>query len=58
MTRKVSGLDEILADYFSTILPNAEREYFNILKSSVDVGVWLVGLSTGIIAVLMGSDSI
>lgn len=58
MTKKVSGLDEILARYFSTILPNAEREYFHILKSSVDVGVWLVGLSTGVIAVLLGSDSI
>lgn len=58
MTRNILGKDEILARYFSTILPDAEREYFHILKSSVDVGVWLVGLSTGIIAVLMSSESI
>ncbi|WP_289117090.1 hypothetical protein [uncultured Idiomarina sp.] len=58
MTRKVSGFDEVLAKYFATMLPNAEREYFQIVKSSVDVSVWLVGLSTATIAVLLGSDSI
>lgn len=55
--RKVSGLDEILAGHFSAMLPEAEREYFSIVRSTVDVGVWVVGLSTGIIAVLMSSES-
>lgn len=58
MSRNVSGLDEILAGHFSSIIPEAEREFLGVAKSTVDVGVWLVGLSTGVIALFMTSESI
>lgn len=56
MSNRVSGLDEVLAKHYNIIIPEAEAQFFNLARSTVDVSVWLVGLATGVIAFLVGSD--
>ncbi len=62
MTNKESNLvtsrDELFANYVRVAFPDAEREYSNIARSSVDVGVWLVGLSTAVLALILSSTSV
>lgn len=53
----VVGKDELVTNHFNSIIPELEREASHLGRSLVDVGVWLVGLSTGVLAVLLSSTT-
>jgi hypothetical protein len=52
----VKGKHELFGDLLSNILPDIEREASLVGRTIVDTGVWLVGLSTAVLALLIGSD--
>jgi hypothetical protein len=53
----VKGQDELTTQLIRRIYPDIEREISNIGRSFVDVGIWLVGLSTGVLALLISSEN-
>ena len=55
--RPVLGKDELLIQLFRELFPDLEKEMSAMGKSLVDVGVWLVGLSTGVLAILLSSST-
>lgn len=57
MTEKIKSLDEIFAKYIIDLLPEAERDYLRLSSSSVEVSVWLVGLATGVVVLLMSNST-
>ena len=48
------GADEFLAEYFLRVLPRIQEEWKDIGRQSVYLVVWLVGLSVGIIVLIIG----
>jgi len=54
----VKDKSELFAELLGDLYPDLEREATSLSKSVIDVGVWLVGLSTGVLALLISSENI
>jgi hypothetical protein len=46
--------DAVIAKFYCNLVPELETEWHGLAQASVHVGTWLVGLATGLIALLVG----
>jgi hypothetical protein len=54
----VKDKSELISELFGGLYPDLEREATSLSKSEIDVGVWLVGFSTGVLALLISYENI